>query len=95
MLLRQPRSNLRPCAHTIYMSVIGLRYRSAVLMDTLALEVPIEKGSMGGQGKVERVLGSGTHLRRGWRRCLAEMAAQVIGSRCGTGRKVTGRYACK
>jgi len=44
---------------------------------------------------VERALGSETHLRRGWRGCLAEMAAQVIGSRCGTGRKVTGRNACK
>jgi len=43
MLLRQPRSNLRPCAHTIYMSVIGLRYRSALLMDVVALE-PREEG---------------------------------------------------
>jgi len=77
------------------MSVIGLRYRSALLMDVVALE-PREEGGAGSKGgKVERALGSETHLRRGWRGCLAEMAAQVIGSRCGTGRKVTGRNACK
>jgi len=49
MLLRQPRSNLRPCAHTIYMSVIGLRYRSALLMDVVALE-PREEGAAGSKG---------------------------------------------